>query len=38
MSEGAIAVPTTPEAYGALIRREIERWKPVVKAGNIQPN
>lgn len=37
-SEGAIAVPTTPEAYGALIRREIERWKPVVKAGNIQPN
>lgn len=38
MSEGAIVVPTTPEAYGALIRREVARWKPVVKAGNIQPN
>ena len=37
-SEGAIAVPTTPEAYGALIQREITRWLPVVKAGNIQPS
>ena len=37
-SEGAIAVPTTPEAYGALIKREITRWLPVVKAGNIQPS
>ena len=37
-AEGAIAVPTTPEAYGTHIRKEIARWKPVVKAGNIQPN
>lgn len=37
-TEGAIAMPTTPEAYGAHIQREIARWKPVVKAGNIQPN
>jgi len=31
-------MPTTPEAFGALIVREIERWKPVVKAGNIKPS
>ena len=37
-SEGAVATPTTPEAFGQLIKREIERWRPVVKAGNIQPN
>jgi tripartite-type tricarboxylate transporter receptor subunit TctC len=35
-SEGAIAMPTTPEAFGALIVREIERWKPVVRAGQIR--
>jgi tripartite-type tricarboxylate transporter receptor subunit TctC len=35
-SEGAIARPGTPEAFGALIVREIERWKPVVKAGQIR--
>jgi tripartite-type tricarboxylate transporter receptor subunit TctC len=35
-SEGAIAMPTTPEAFGALIAREIERWKPVVRAGQIR--
>lgn len=37
-AEGAIARPATPEAFGALIVREIERWKPVVKAGNIRPS
>jgi tripartite-type tricarboxylate transporter receptor subunit TctC len=36
-SEGAIAMPATPEAFGALIVREIGCWKPVVKAGNIKP-
>ena len=35
-SEGAIAMPTTPETFGALIAREIERWKPVVRAGQIR--
>jgi tripartite-type tricarboxylate transporter receptor subunit TctC len=35
-SEGAIARPSTPEAFAALIVREIERWKPVVKAGQIK--
>ncbi len=37
-NEGAVATPTTPEAFGQLIKREIERWRPVVKAGNIHPN
>jgi tripartite-type tricarboxylate transporter receptor subunit TctC len=36
-SEGALAMPTTPEAFGALITHEITRWKPVVQAGNIRP-
>ncbi|MDO8770093.1 MAG: tripartite tricarboxylate transporter substrate binding protein [Burkholderiaceae bacterium] len=37
-SEGAIANPTTPEAFGALISRELARWKPVVQAGRIKPD
>lgn len=37
-SEGAIANPTTPEAFGAHIRQELARWKPVVAAGQIRPN
>ena len=35
-SEGAIAMPTTPATFGALIAREIARWKPVVRAGQIR--
>lgn len=37
-SEGAIAMPATPEAFGALIGREIKRWRPVVQAGHIRPD
>ena len=36
--EGAVAVPTTPQAFGDLIRREIPRWAEVVKAGNVKPD
>jgi tripartite-type tricarboxylate transporter receptor subunit TctC len=36
-AEGAQATPTTPQAFGELIAREIERWRPVVKAGNVRP-
>jgi tripartite-type tricarboxylate transporter receptor subunit TctC len=36
-AEGAEATPTTPQAFGELIAREIERWRPVVKAGNVKP-
>ena len=35
-SEGAIASPTTPEAFGAHIVREIARWKPVIQSGRIK--
>jgi tripartite-type tricarboxylate transporter receptor subunit TctC len=34
--EGAVARPTTPEAFGAHIVSEIARWKPVVVAGQIK--
>ncbi|WP_249661283.1 tripartite tricarboxylate transporter substrate binding protein [Variovorax sp. PCZ-1] len=35
-SEGAIATPTTPEAYGQLITSEIARWKPVMTSGRVK--
>ncbi len=35
-NEGAIATPTTPEAFGQLIMREIARWKPVIQSGRIK--
>ncbi len=34
--EGAIATPTTPEAYGQLIVREIARWRPVIQSGRVK--
>lgn len=34
-NEGAIATPTSPEAFGQLIAREIERWKPVIQSGRV---
>lgn len=34
--EGAVAISTTPEAYGALIRSEIERWRVVLQAANVK--
>ncbi len=34
--EGAIASPTTPEAFGAHIVREIARWKPVIQSGRVR--
>jgi tripartite-type tricarboxylate transporter receptor subunit TctC len=37
-SEGALANPTTPQAFGAHIKQELARWKPVVRAGGITPN
>ena len=35
-SEGAIATPSTPEAFGQLIVREIARWQPVIGSGRVQ--
>ena len=34
--EGAIAMPTTPEQFGAHIQSEIKRWAAVVKAAHMQ--
>jgi tripartite-type tricarboxylate transporter receptor subunit TctC len=34
--EGAIPTPTTPEAFGQLILREIARWKPVIQSGRVK--
>lgn len=36
--EGAAPMPTTPQAFGELIRREIPRWAEVVRAGNVKPD
>jgi tripartite-type tricarboxylate transporter receptor subunit TctC len=36
-TEGAVPMPTTPAAFGDLIKREIPRWREVVKAGNVKP-
>ncbi|MBA2961578.1 MULTISPECIES: Bug family tripartite tricarboxylate transporter substrate binding protein [Ramlibacter] len=35
--EGAEPTPTTPQAFGALIAAELQRWAPVIKAGGIKP-
>ncbi|WP_405041629.1 Bug family tripartite tricarboxylate transporter substrate binding protein [Polaromonas sp.] len=35
-NEGAIAAPSTPEAFGQLIVREIARWKPVIQSGRVK--
>ena len=34
-AEGATPMPSTPQAFGDLVRREIPRWAEVVKAGRI---
>ena len=35
-SEGAFATPTTPEAFGQMIQKEIARWRPVVANAGIR--
>ena len=35
-SEGAIATPATPEAFGQLIALELARWKPVIQSGRVK--
>jgi tripartite-type tricarboxylate transporter receptor subunit TctC len=35
-AEGAEAVAVTPQVFGAHIAKEIERWRPVLKAGNVK--
>jgi tripartite-type tricarboxylate transporter receptor subunit TctC len=35
--EGAVPMPGTPQAFAALIQRELPRWAEVVKSGNVKP-
>jgi tripartite-type tricarboxylate transporter receptor subunit TctC len=35
-TEGAVATPTTPEAFGQLIASDIERWRPVITSGRVK--
>jgi tripartite-type tricarboxylate transporter receptor subunit TctC len=35
-TEGAVATPDTPEAFGKLIAQEIERWRPVITSGRVK--
>lgn len=35
-TEGAVATPETPEAFGKLIVQEIERWRPVIISGRVK--
>jgi len=36
--EGAVPTPSTPQAFGELIARELPRWAEVVRAGNVKPD
>jgi tripartite-type tricarboxylate transporter receptor subunit TctC len=36
VADGADAVPSTPDEFGAFIRAEIAKWAKVVKAGGIR--
>jgi tripartite-type tricarboxylate transporter receptor subunit TctC len=35
---GVIIVGSTPDALGAHLRAEMEKWGPVIKAANIKVN
>ena len=37
-AQGATAMPTTPEEFSETIKRDIQKWQPVIKAANIQMN
>ena len=37
VAEGAEAAPTTPQAFGAFIAAEIERWRPVIQKAGLKP-
>ncbi len=36
-TEGAQAAPMTPAAFGAMIDREVARWKPVIEQSKMKP-
>lgn len=37
-AEGALPMPGTPQAFGALIAAEIPRWREVVRVGQVRPD
>jgi tripartite-type tricarboxylate transporter receptor subunit TctC len=37
-AEGAVPTPGTPQAFAALMQRELPRWAEVVKSGNVKPD
>ena len=37
-TEGAVPMPSAPAVFGALIAKEIPRWREVVRAGNVKPD
>jgi tripartite-type tricarboxylate transporter receptor subunit TctC len=38
LSQGAEAVPTTPEEFAAFLKSEIAKWGKVIKAAGITAN
>jgi tripartite-type tricarboxylate transporter receptor subunit TctC len=36
LAQGAVAMPTTPEAFGAFVNREIAKWGKVIKTAGIK--
>jgi len=36
LAQGAVAVPTTPEEFGAFVNREIAKWGRVIKTAGIK--
>jgi tripartite-type tricarboxylate transporter receptor subunit TctC len=36
VAEGAEAAPATPQAFGALIAAELERWRPVIQRAGLR--
>ena len=37
-AEGAVAMPASPQAFGAHIAKEIARWQPVIQSGRVKPD
>ena len=36
VAEGAEGAPATPQAFGALIAAELERWRPVIQRAGLR--
>ena len=36
LTQGAEAAPSTPEELGDFVKRELQRWLPIIKAAGIK--